>query len=110
MLLLLAALLAVFVLPDPWGVVAIFAAGVVEVAEIWFWLRWSRRRRPAVGIETMIGRPATVAIPCRPRGQVRIDGEIWTAVCAEGADGGDPVFVVGVETDGLTLRVAPTTR
>jgi membrane-bound serine protease (ClpP class) len=104
MILLGAILLGVLVLPHPWGLVAVAAAAVVEVGEAWFWLRWSQRPRPAVGLETMLGREAIVAAACRPRGQVRLDGELWAAVCDDGADPGDTVRIVGV--DGLTLRVA----
>lgn len=107
MILLAAFLLALFVLPSPWGVVAVVAGAVVEVGEAWLWLRWSKRRKPAVGLETMVGRRATVAAPCRPRGQVRIDGELWTAVCLAGADAGEEVEVVAYDADGLALHVEP---
>ena len=80
MTLLVAFLLAVLVLPEPWGLVAVLAAAVVEVGEVWLWWRWSRRRRPATGIETMVGRRAIAATACRPLGQVRVQGELWTAV------------------------------
>jgi membrane protein implicated in regulation of membrane protease activity len=40
---------------------------------------------------------------CAPDGQVRIDGEIWAARCAEGCGAGEAVTVTGVE--GLTLVV-----
>lgn len=105
MILLLAVALAVFVLPSPWGVVAVVAALVVEVGEAWFWWWLSRRRGPAVGVEAMLGQTATVVAPCRPLGQVRIQGELWQARCEAGADAGDRVRVEGIE--GLTLVVAP---
>jgi membrane-bound serine protease (ClpP class) len=108
MILIGALLLAFFVLPSPWGVVVVVLAALVEVAEVSLWLAWSKRRRPRVGVETMVGRSAVVAKPCRPRGQVRLDGEIWTAVCDEGADRGEAVRIVSVDSDGLTLRVAKT--
>ena len=103
MLLVGALLLAVFVLPSPWGAVAVVAAFALELAEAWFWWRLSRRRAPVVGAESMVGATATVATALRPDGQVRIRGELWRARCAEGADAGAPVTVVGVE--GLTLVV-----
>ena len=46
------------------------------------------------------GRPA-----CRPYGQVRLDGELWRALCADGADPDDHVVIEAVE--GLTLVVVP---
>ena len=105
MILLVAFALALFVLPAPWGVVAVVGAAAVEVAEVWLWFRWSKRRRVAVGLETLVGRRATAATVCRPRGQARIDGELWAAHCDMGADAGDPLEVVAVDADGLTLHV-----
>lgn len=107
-ILLLAVVLAVVVLPSPWGVITVGAAVVVEVGEAWFWWWFSRRRRPAVGIEAMLGQTATAVTPCRPLGQVRIQGELWQARCDAGADPGDEVRVVRV--DGLTLHVEPIPR
>jgi membrane protein implicated in regulation of membrane protease activity len=98
-----AILLAVFVLPPQWDVVAVVGGFAVEVGEAAFWWRWSGRRRPVVGVETFVGRTAKVTRPCRPAGWVRIDGELWRAVCASGADVGECVRVVAV--DGLTLVV-----
>jgi len=43
--------------------------------------------------------------PCRPWGRVRLDGEDWAARCAVGADRGERVRVVEVES--LTLVVEP---
>ena len=104
MLLVLAILAAAFWIDSPWSWVLVGAATVVEVAEAWFWWWLSHRRRPAVGVETMVGASATVATPCRPRGQVRIQGELWEARCDRGADPGEVVEVIAV--DGLTLVVA----
>lgn len=105
MILLLAIVLAVFVLASPWGVVAVGAALVVEAGEAWFWWWLTSRRRPAVGAEAMLGQTATVVVPCRPLGQARIHGELWQARCEAGADAGDRVRVDGIE--GLTLVVTP---
>ena len=96
-------LLAVFVLPSPWGIVAVFAGGAVDVAESLVLLRWSRRRRAATGAEALIGLTAVVVTPCRPVGQVRVAGELWAARSAAGADPRDEVVVRGVE--GLTLLI-----
>jgi membrane protein implicated in regulation of membrane protease activity len=96
-------LLALFVLPGPWGLLAVGAGIVVEIGESWLWLRWSRRRKSAVGLEAMVGSSATVITPCRPRGQVRVQGELWQADCPEGADPGQEVLVRDVH--GLTLVV-----
>ena len=105
MLLVAAILLAIFVLPRGWGVVAIAVGLAIELAEAWFWYWLSRRRRPAVGMEAMIGTRAKVVTPCRPRGRVRVQGELWQAECEPGADPGDEVDIVGFE--GLRLLVTP---
>jgi membrane protein implicated in regulation of membrane protease activity len=103
MLLLGGILLAIFVLPSPWGIVAVVAGGVIDIAESVVMLRWSRRRRAATGAEALIGETAVVVTPCRPLGQVRIEGERWAARSEAGADPGDEVVVRAV--DGLTLLV-----
>jgi membrane-bound serine protease (ClpP class) len=103
MLLLGGILLAIFVLPSPWGIVAVVAGGAIDIAESLVLLRWSRRRRTVTGAEALIGQTAVVATPCRPLGQVRIAGELWAARSEFGADPGDEVVVRGL--DGLTLLV-----
>ena len=105
MALAVAIALAVFVLPRPWGVAAVVAALAVEIAETALWVRLSQRRRPRVGVEALVGKEALVVAPCRPLGQVRVDGELWRARADAGADEGATVRVRGV--DGLTLLVEP---
>jgi membrane protein implicated in regulation of membrane protease activity len=107
MLLLLAAFLAIFVLPEPWGLVAVIGAGVLEIGEAGFWMWFSKRRKASVGAETLVGKTAVTITSCRPVGQVRVDGEIWAARCEEGISAGEEVYVTGL--DGLTLRVAAGT-
>jgi membrane protein implicated in regulation of membrane protease activity len=104
MLLLGAILLAIFVLPSPWGLVAIVAAGLTHVAESLVLLRWSRRRRSVSGVEALIGQTAIVSTPP----QVRVAGELWEATSEEPLVSGEDVEVTGV--DGLRLRVSPRTR
>jgi membrane protein implicated in regulation of membrane protease activity len=101
---LVAILLALFVLPSPWGVVAVAVAAAFEVVEAWLFVWWSRRRRPAVGAEALAGKLAKVVTDCLPDGQVRVDGELWRARCDGGARAGETVVVRSVE--GLTLVVA----
>jgi len=104
MLLLGAILLAIFVLPSPWGIVAVVAGGLIDVAESLALLRWSRRRRAATGVETLVGRTAVVSSPT----QVRVAGELWEAISDVPLVPGESVQVTGV--DGLTLRVSPRSR
>lgn len=107
MILVGAILLAVYVLPAPWGIPVVGAAAVVEVAETLFWIWLSKRARVKMGPETLIGATAEVVAACRPRGQVRLQGELWQARCAEGADVGERVRVRAL--DGLTLLVERAT-
>jgi membrane-bound serine protease (ClpP class) len=100
-----AILLALFLLPAPWGLVLVSVAAVVEIAETFFWIRISRRWRVRAGAETLIGARAEVAAPCRPLGQVRVAGELWRARCERGAAVGETVRIVA--RDGLTLLVEP---
>jgi membrane-bound serine protease (ClpP class) len=100
-----AILLAVFVLPAPWSYAAVVAAAAVEVLEVWFFVWYTRRRRPAVGAEALVGRVAEAVTALRPHGRARLDGELWNARCDAGADEGTAVRVVGVEA--LVLLVEP---
>ena len=104
MLLLGSILLVVLgVVPLPWGAALIVAGVVAEAAETGFWIWLSRRRRVAVGPETLIGQTVEVIRPCHPTGQVRLQGEIWRAHCESGADIGDLLRVRAVH--GLQLLV-----
>ena len=105
MLTVIAILLAVFVLEGPWRIVVVVAGLTLDMAENVGLLWWSRRHRAAVGVETLVGRTAVVVTACRPRGQVRVAGELWQAECVDGADPGERVEVAAV--DGLLLTVRP---
>ena len=104
MLLLGAILLAIFVLPSPWGIVAVFAGGLIDVAESLALLRWSRRKRSATGAQALVGQTAVVSSPT----QVRVAGELWEARSGEPFAVGDEVEVTAVE--GLTLEVSRPSR
>jgi membrane protein implicated in regulation of membrane protease activity len=105
MLLVVALVLAVFVLEEPWSWLVVVIGGLLEIGESWFYIRWSQKRRPDVGVEALIGRRAVVSTDCRPDGQVRVAGELWQAHCEAGASAGEEVVVC--EVDGLTLVVEP---
>jgi membrane-bound serine protease (ClpP class) len=104
-LFLIGLLLAVFVLPSPWGLVAVIVGGVLDILEtsVFFW--WSKRRRALVGVESLVGKDGIASTDLWPEGQVRVAGEIWRARCAGGCDAGTKVVVR--EVDGLTLLVEP---
>jgi membrane-bound serine protease (ClpP class) len=104
MLLLGAILLAIFVLPYPWGILAVVAGGLTDVAESLVLLKWSRRRSAVTGVEALVGRTAVVSSPT----QVRVAGELWEAKSEHPLVSGEEMEVNGV--DGLTLRVSPRRR
>ena len=103
MLTLAAVVLAFTVIPSPWGAVAVAAALTIDVVETAVFVRWSKRRRVAVGAEALLGRTAVVVQPLTPRGQVKLDGEIWEARASYAFVPGDEVVVTRV--DGLVLEV-----
>ncbi len=104
-MLILLAIVLLLVLSSPWNLVAFVVLLPLWILELLGWNRTVKRRRRVVGAQTMIGREAEVLKSCRPRGQVRLGGEIWEARCGEGALVGETVRVVGL--DGLTLLVEP---
>jgi len=104
MLLLGAILLAIFVLPSPWGLVAVVLGGLIDIGESIVLLRWSRRRRSVSGAEALIGQKAVVSTPT----QVRVAGELWEARSNDDLLPGEEVEVTGI--DGLTLRVSRPSR
>jgi membrane-bound serine protease (ClpP class) len=103
---LLAAFAVLLIFDTPWNVIVSAACLVGFAGEVAFWNRKVRGQKKEVGVETLIGAEGIVVTPCHPLGQVKVAGEIWEARCAEGADPGDEVSVVGVE--GLTLVVQET--
>jgi membrane-bound serine protease (ClpP class) len=107
-MLLALAIVGLFVLPDPWRVVVLVAAAVVEVGEVWFWIRFLRRYRVTTGVEGLIGETAEVIARCDPEGRVRIRGEIWNARSAIALEPGDRARIAAV--DGLTLVLEPADR
>ena len=62
------------------------------------------RRKPVVGLPTMVGCKGKVVSPLVPEGLVKIKGELWVAKSTSGRiDIGEKVTVVG--QDGLKLDV-----
>ena len=104
MILAAGAVAAIIFLPDPWRWVVVGAAIIVEIAETAFWIWLSKRGRPRVGTETLVGRTATVVVACEPEGHVRVAGELWRARCLPGALPGELV-TVGEVQQGLLLIV-----
>ena len=103
--LLIALLLALFVLPAPWGLLVVLGALVIEVGEATLLVWWSRRRRAQVGAETLVGAEGVALDVLALEGQVRVGGEIWRARSSSRVPAGGCVRVTAVEA--LTLVVEP---
>jgi membrane-bound serine protease (ClpP class) len=104
-LLFISILLALFVLPAPWGLVAVAVGAMLEIAETALFLWWSNRRKATVGVESMVGKRGVVVNDLWPEGQIKVAGELWRARCEGGCESGTDVVIRGV--DGLTLVVEP---
>jgi membrane protein implicated in regulation of membrane protease activity len=99
-LLIIGGTLAILFLPLPWNVVVIGVLLAKEVLEISFWVSM-RRRRPASGIQGLVGKRGELIRSDR----VRIAGTSYPARVLEG-EPGDRVMVESV--DGMTLLVRRT--
>jgi membrane protein implicated in regulation of membrane protease activity len=106
-LFLIALLLAIFLLPSPWGFIVVACALVVDVLEVSVGLWYSKRRRATVGTDALVGVTGVAIDDLFPEGQVKVNGEIWRARCEAGCDAGAAVVVRAV--NGLTLEVEPAT-
>lgn len=95
-----------FVLIDsPWGAIALALGAMLEVGEAYAWYRYLGRIRVRTGAEGLVGQRALASEDCRPRGRVRVAGEIWNARCDEPGGVGAGEWVLIVAVDGLTLEV-----
>jgi membrane protein implicated in regulation of membrane protease activity len=103
-----AVLLALFVVPTPWGIVVVVSALLWEAAEKVFWFYRTKSIPISVGPEAMIGRSVEVVAACSPDGTVRFSSERWNANCRQGADVGETVTIEAIER--LTLIVTSTPR
>ncbi len=105
MILIVTLILALIFLPWPWDLIAIAIAAVAEISLAVFGIRYSRRRRARVGVQTMVGAVGEAITAVAPRGQVKVGGEIWEARAADRIRAGAPVRIKGI--DGLMLEVEP---
>jgi len=65
----------------------------------------AQRRKSRLGVDAMVGSPATAMEPLRPQGHVLVEGEIWRAVSTQPVEKDTPLRVVG--RDEMVLRVEP---
>ena len=82
MLFLIALVLAIFVLPSPWGLVAMVGAIAIDLTEVGVGLWWNRRRKSVVGVELLVGRTAIAVDQLFPDGRVKVDGDLERTVRA----------------------------
>src|ERR671914_796325 len=99
-MLLALAIVGLFVLPEPWGLILLPVAAVIEVGELYFWIRFLRRYRVTTGAEGLVGERAEVIVRCAPLGRVRLRGETWNARSEEPLELGEEVRVEA--GDGVT--------
>jgi membrane-bound serine protease (ClpP class) len=105
MAIVVAVALAIFVLPEPWGIIAVFVGIAIEVVENVFWFRYQKRRKVRTGVEGHLGETAEVVRALAPEGRVKFRGEVWKARASEPIEAGESVRIAAV--DGLTLLVEP---
>jgi membrane-bound serine protease (ClpP class) len=103
---IIGAILAFVFLDPPWRYLVIAALLLIDVAEIFIWLRW-RKRKSITGAENIVGATGEVVSDCTPDGQVKVRGQIWSARCNEGARAGDAIVVTDVSGIRLTVARAP---
>jgi membrane-bound serine protease (ClpP class) len=79
------------------GTAAFFAFAIAKAVR-------AQRRRPATGIESLVGKAAVVRTALNPDGTVYVDGELWKAtVDGEAIPAGQSVVITGFQ--GFQLRV-----
>jgi membrane protein implicated in regulation of membrane protease activity len=107
MLTLLAILLAMTVIPTPWGACAVGVAALVDLAETVVLIRRTGRAPSPVGAAGMIGRKGIATTRLSPEGRVRIFGELWAARVESGSLAcGASVEVERVEGLELVVRAS----
>jgi len=79
---------------------AFFGIVVYKVAQ-------ARMMKVKVGPEQLIGKTGTVTTSLTPRGEVRVEGQIWRAETI-GGEAKQGAQVVVINREGLILKVKPT--
>lgn len=108
---LVAAGLSLLHVAVPWQVAGFVTVSLVLVLSTKrFAARWMRSSRPQdTNVYALQGKSGLVvqAIPDRGTGQVRVDGELWTAVSEDSGRVPAGVLVTVVKVDGVHLLVKP---
>ena len=84
MLFLIALLLALFVLPSPWGVITVVVAIAIDLVEVGVGIWYSKRRKAKVGASALVGLTGVALDSLGPRRAGGINGEIWRARATSG--------------------------
>jgi membrane-bound serine protease (ClpP class) len=87
------------------GVSAAFGVITVFLLRLAWRARWLKSR---LGVDAMVGSPASAMEPLEPEGHVLVEGEIWRAIASHPVAKGAPLRVVGHEH--YLLRVEPAER
>lgn len=89
---------------DPWLIALIVVLLVAFAVVTIIWGVRAHRLKIGAGAEELVGRTAEVRTALRPKGEVFIEGELWTAISEAGnIEHGEQVVVSKVE--GLILYV-----
>ena len=90
---------------NPWVAVGLSAAfGGITAFLVRLAVR-ARSMKMRLGIDALIGLPASAMEPLNPEGHVLVDGEIWRAIATQAVPAGAPLRVVGHEQ--YLLHVSP---
>jgi membrane-bound serine protease (ClpP class) len=90
---------------NPWVAIAVSAAfGGITVFLVRLAVR-ARKRKALLGVDALVGSPASAMEPLTPEGHVLVEGEIWRAVASVPVVAGARLRVVGHEH--YLLRVEP---
>jgi membrane-bound serine protease (ClpP class) len=100
---LLLALLLLLLIPEPWNVVATFAALALFCLEVFYFYRRMRGVKVVTGAENLVGAVGKTVEPLDPEGHIRVQGELWQARASGAVPAGTNVRVVAI--DDLTLEV-----
>jgi membrane protein implicated in regulation of membrane protease activity len=82
----------------------LIVALVVLLVFVVIWVVRTYRRKVAAGREDLVGRTAVVETALEPKGVVRIEGELWTAIIDKGRAGPEEEVIVN-KVEGLKLMV-----
>ena len=89
-----------------WGLSSIAVAFIIYEIVTFRLGRRALERKPVIWRGAIVGCCGKATTPLAPKGYVKVQGELWQALCNDrDIDEGDDIVVL--ELDRLTLRVAP---